>query len=107
VMASFSNGTTRAVYQLELGVVANPDGLAAVSGNAFALSPEAGAPALYTPGQGPAGTTEGGALEGSNVDIATQLTNMIATQRAYDSNANVVQSSAQMLQALTQAVTSA
>lgn len=107
VVASFSNGMTRPVYQLELGMVANPDGLSAVSGNAFALSPDAGVPTLYTPGQGPAGTTEGGALEGSNVDIATQLTNMIATQRAYDSNATVVQTGAQMLQTLTQVVTSA
>jgi flagellar hook protein FlgE len=107
VVASFSNGMTRPIYQLELGVVDNPDGLTAVSGDAFALSPEAGSPSLYTPGQGPAGTTEGGSLEGSNVDLATQLTNMIATQRAYDSNATVVQTGAQMLQALTQVVTTA
>ncbi len=107
VVASFSNGLTRPIYQLQLGVVPNPDGLIPVTGDAFGLSPQAGVPALYTPGQGPAGTTDGGSLEGSNVDIATQLTNMIATQRAYDSNATVVQAGNQMLQTLTQMVRTA
>jgi flagellar hook protein FlgE len=100
VTASFSNGSTRPIYQLDLAMVANPDGLTAVSGNAFAISPSSGALQLYQAGTGPVGTTEGGALEGSNVDLSTQLTNLIATQQAYSSNAQVVQASNQMLQVL-------
>jgi flagellar hook protein FlgE len=55
---------------------------------------------LYQAGTGPVGTTEGGSLEGSNVDLSTQLTNLIATQQAYSSNAQVVQATNQMLQDL-------
>ena len=44
-------------------------------------------PQLFQAGQGPTGTTEGGALEGSNVDLGSELTNLIETQRAYSSNA--------------------
>jgi flagellar hook protein FlgE len=97
VNASFSNGVTRPIYQLDLAVFPNPDGLTPVAGEAFSTSPEAGVARLYQPGLGPAGTTEGGALEGSNVDISTQLTNLIATQRAYSSTAQVIQVSDQML----------
>jgi flagellar hook protein FlgE len=97
VNASFSNGVTRPIYQLDLAVFPNPDGLTPVAGEAFAMSPNAGVPQLFTPGQGPAGTTEGGALEGSNVDLSTQLTNLIETQRAYSSTAQVIQTADQML----------
>jgi flagellar hook protein FlgE len=97
VNASFSNGVTRPIYQLDLAVFPNPDGLTPVAGEAFAMSPNAGVPQLFQPGQGPAGTTEGGALEGSNVDLSTQLTNLIETQRAYSSTAQVIQTADQML----------
>jgi flagellar hook protein FlgE len=97
VTASFSNGATRPIYQLDVAVVPNPDGLAPVTGNAYTLSPEAGVARLYQPGQGPAGTTDGGSLEGSNVDLSTELTNLIETQRAYASSATVIQTANHML----------
>jgi flagellar hook protein FlgE len=100
VTASFSNGSTRPIYQLDLATVSNPDGLTPVDGDAFAVSANSGIPQLYQAGTGPVGTTEGGSLEGSNVDLSTQLTNLIATQQAYSSNAQVVQATNQMLQDL-------
>ncbi len=100
VTASFSNGTTRPIYQVDLVTVPNPDGLTATSGDAYSLSSAAGAPQISTPGQGAAGTLDAGNLEGSNVDITTQLTNMIATQRAYSSNAMVIQTTSQMMDAI-------
>jgi len=78
-------------------VVANPDGLTPASGGAFNLSAAAGLPQLFQAGTGPAGTTQGGALEGSNVDLNAELTNLIATQRAYSSSAEVIQVANQML----------
>jgi flagellar hook protein FlgE len=101
VTASFSNGATRPIYQMDVAVVPNPDGLTPVTGDAYSLSPAAGVAQLYQPGQGPAGTTDGGTLEGSNVDLSTELTNLIETQRAYSSNATVIQTANQMLQTLT------
>jgi flagellar hook protein FlgE len=98
VTATFSNGATRPIYQLDLASVANPDGLTPEDGGAFQLSAAAGIPRLYQAGTGPVGTTEGGALEGSNVDLSTELTNLIATQNAYSSSAQVIQAANQMLQ---------
>ena len=100
VTATFSNGATRPIYQLDLASVANPDGLVPADGGAFQLSPAAGVPRLYQAGTGPVGTTEGGALEGSNVDLSTELTNLIATQNAYSSAGQVIQAANQMLQVI-------
>jgi len=97
VTASFSNGTSRPIYQVDLVTVPNADGLTPVSGDAFQLSNAAGVPMITQPGSGAAGTISAGSLEGSNVDLTTQLTNMIETQRAYSSNAMVVQTTSQML----------
>ncbi len=102
VVASFTNGSTRPLYQLSLAMLPNENGLQASSGNTYLLSQAAGVPTLETPGTGSAGTTEGGSLEGSNVDIGSELTNLIQTQRAYQSNATVVTTSDQMLQTLNQ-----
>ena len=98
VTATFSNGATRPIYQLDLANVSNPDGLIPADGGAFQLSPAAGIPRLYQAGTGPVGSTEGGALEGSNVDLSTELTNLIATQNAYSSAGQVIQAANQMLQ---------
>lgn len=97
VNANFSNGTARAIWQLDLVSLPNPDGLTPVSGSAYRVSQESGQPRLHRPGDGTVGATTSGALEGSNVDLTAQLTNMIETQRAYSSNAMVVQTASQML----------
>jgi flagellar hook protein FlgE len=101
VTAAFSNGATRPIYQIDVAIVPNPDGLAPVSGDAYSLTPAAGVAQLYAAGTGPAGTTVGGSLEGSNVDLSTELTNLIATQRAYSSSATVIQTANAMLGTLT------
>ncbi|MXP65584.1 flagellar hook protein FlgE [Roseomonas sp. M0104] len=101
VVATFSNGQSRAIYQLKLAVFPNADGLNPVRGDAYEMSREAGAVRLLTAGEGAAGTTSGGALESSNVDIGTELTNLIETQRAYSSNASVVRTADQMLEEAT------
>jgi flagellar hook protein FlgE len=101
VVATFSNGQSRPIYQLKLAVFPNADGLNPVSGDAYEMSRAAGAPRLLTAGEGSAGTTSGGALEASNVDIGTELTNLIETQRAYSSNATVVRTADQMLEEAT------
>ncbi len=101
VTASFNNGTTRPIYQLDLAVVSNPDGLTPANGGAYSLTAAAGTPQLFQAGTGPAGTVEGGALEGSNVDLSQELTNLIATQNAYSSSAQVIQTASQMLQTIT------
>jgi flagellar hook protein FlgE len=71
--------------------VPSPDGLTALDNQAYAVSPQSGSFFLWNAGQGPTGTVSGYALASSNTDLAQELTNLIQTQRAYSSNAKVVQ----------------
>lgn len=93
----FDNGSTRLLYQIPVADVVNADGLSAVDGNAYQISMESGDLRLWDAGSGPAGQIAGGAIEGSNVDIAQELTQLMETQRAYSTNARVVTTSDEML----------
>lgn len=97
----FSNNARRALWQIPIATVINPDGLARGDGNTFNVSSSSGDVRLNDAGTGAAGSVVGGALEGSNVDIAEELTDMIITQRAYSSNAKVIQTSDEMLEEVT------
>jgi flagellar hook protein FlgE len=102
VTAIFNNGSRRPIYQIPIAIVQNPNGLTARDGTAFVQSRDSGSLYLWDAGTGPAGKTAGDSLEQSNVDIATELTNMIETQRTYSTNAKVIQTADEMLQELTQ-----
>lgn len=97
----YDNGTRRAIYQIPLATVPNPNGLTAVDNQAFEISPESGGLFLFDSGSGPAGSISGNALQQSTVDIAEELTDMIVTQRAFSSNATVIRTVDEMLQETT------
>jgi flagellar hook protein FlgE len=99
--AVFTNGQRQPIYRIPLVDVVNPDGLTPVNGNAFRLSRESGAMYLWDAGDGPVGKTLGFSLELSTTDVAKELTNLIETQRAYSSNAKVIQTADEMLQETT------
>src|SRR3546814_10056118 len=86
----YSMGATRDLYQIPVADVTNPDGLGAVDGNAYKVGIESGSMRLWDADTGPAGAVAGAALESSNVDLAQELTALIAAQRAYSSNAKIV-----------------
>jgi flagellar hook protein FlgE len=75
-----------------MATVRNPDSLVAVGNNNYELSANSALPAIGVPGTGGRGTVQGGALESSTTDIATEFTNLIVYQRAYEANAKVVTS---------------
>jgi len=102
VYANFSNGLTQAEYKIPLATFANPDGLAQVGGNAFAVTQNSGAATIGDAGAGNRGGLQSYALEGSTVDLATEFTNMITTQQAYSASARVVSTASQMLDELMQ-----
>jgi flagellar hook protein FlgE len=81
-----------------MGEVPNPGGLEPLSGNAYMTTRESGELLQRYPGEGSVGFVRDFAIEGSNVDIAEELTSMISTQRAYSANASVVTTSDQMLE---------
>ena len=102
VTAQFSNGLSQKVFKLPVATFANSDGLSAVSGNAYAASNASGTPTIGEANLGGAGTIQSQALEGSTVDLATEFTNLITTQRAYSASARIVTTADQMLQTLEQ-----
>ena len=97
----YDTGLSRKLFQIPVADVPNPDGLAVQDGQTFTVTPQSGAFYLWDSGSGPAGILTGYALEGSTTDIAGELTSLIETQRAYSSNAKVVQTVDEMLQETT------
>ena len=98
----FDNGMRKALYQIPVGTVANPDGMIAADGNAYKLSRNSGVYSNFVANTGPVGGIASHALEGSNVDIAQELSDLIRTQRAYSTNAKVVTTMDDMLSETTQ-----
>jgi len=90
ITGSFSNGRTAALGQLALANFANDQGLEQVGNNDYSTSLASGEAAVGAPGSEGLGTLEGGALETSNVDIATQFSALIVAQRDYEANARTI-----------------
>ncbi len=90
IEGSFSNGQNLALGQLVLATFANNNGLSREGENEFQATQSSGLPVIGAPGSSGRGSITGGALELSNVDIATEFSRMIITQRGYSANARVV-----------------
>ncbi len=90
ILAEYTDGTQVVVGQVALASVRNPATLIAAGNNNFQLSALTANPSIGVPGTGGRGTIQGGATEASTVDIATEFTNLIVYQRAYEANAHVV-----------------
>jgi flagellar hook protein FlgE len=101
VRATYDTGFIRTVYQIPLVDVPNPNGLTALNNQTFQVSPSSGSFFLWDAGDGPTGAMVGYSREGSTTDVAAELTNLIQTQRAYSSNAKVIQTVDEMLQETT------
>ncbi|WP_424966284.1 MULTISPECIES: flagellar hook protein FlgE [unclassified Dinoroseobacter] len=101
VNAIYDNGATRTIYQIPLVDVPNPNGLMSKDNQAYSVSSDSGAFFLYDAGDGPTGDIVGFALEESTADVAGELTRLITTQRAYSSNAKIIQTVDEMLQETT------
>jgi flagellar hook protein FlgE len=99
--AIYSSGFSKVLYQIPLADVPNLNGLNILDNQAFSISASSGPLYLWDAGSGPTGSVKGFALELSGSDIATELTNLIRTQRAYSSNAKVIQTVDEMLQETT------
>lgn len=101
VKATFDIGITRTVYQIPLVDLANPNGLQALDEQAYQTTIDSGSFFLWDAGDGPTGDIISFALEESTTDVAGELTQLIQTQRAYSSNAKVIQTVDEMLQETT------
>jgi flagellar hook protein FlgE len=100
VSALFEDGSTIPLSRVALANVASPDSLKPLAGNVFSPTLESGALDFSAPQEDGFGTLLSGALEGSNVDIGEELTEMIASQRSYTANSKVFQTGADLLDVL-------
>ena len=83
--------------KIQLATFVNPGGLAAKGGTLFTETSASGAAVLGAPGEGGAGTLRQGMLEVSNVNVVTEMIDLIAGQRAYEINSRVIKAADDML----------
>jgi flagellar basal-body rod protein FlgG len=96
------NVTPTSVGQIQLAVFANEAGLNPIGDNLVQETPASGAPVTGVPGTDGFGTVRQGFLETSNVNVVSEITNLITAQRAYELNSKVIQTSDEMMSTLTQ-----
>lgn len=94
---NYTNGQTKAFYQIAVAQFNAPDQLQRLQGSAFTATLDSGAAQLDPPGQNGAGTISPSTLEESNVDIATQFTQLITAQQVYSANSKVITTANQLL----------
>jgi flagellar hook protein FlgE len=90
VVATYADGQTNVAGQLALAAIANPDSLQNVGNNNFTVSASTATPAIGAAQTGGRGQIEGSAVEGSNVDMATEFTNLIVYQSGYQAASRVI-----------------
>lgn len=100
ISGAFDNGTSRALAQLVIADFTNPGGLSKQSESVYAATANSGDPVLGRPSSESSSVIKPGTLEMSNVDIASEFTEMITTQRGYQANARVISTSDKFLEEL-------
>lgn len=101
VTALYDNGETRPIAILPLATFANANGMSSLTGNAWIETDSSGQALLKMAGTNGAGTVASSALEQSTVDLATEFSNMIVTQRAYSAATKIITTADEMLDELT------
>jgi len=96
----YSNNTRIATHRIPLATVRSPDNLRPLAGNVYMATAESGDIRIGFAGTGGFGTMVSGALEQSNVDLASELTTMIESQRNYTANSKVFQTGADLMDVL-------
>jgi flagellar hook protein FlgE len=98
--ALYNDGTRLATYRIPLATVPSPDNLVPEVGNVYSLGIDSGNVQVDFAGQSGLGIIKKEALEQSNVDLASELTAMIESQRGYTANSKVFQTGADLLDVL-------
>ena len=104
VTGVFSNGLTRVLGKIATATLANAEGVESLGDSLYRASADSGDAVYAEPGVAGHGVLRSGSLEGSNVDLAREFTNIIVTQRSYQANSRVISTSDQMLQDLMQLI---
>jgi len=98
--AVFDNGAVVGVATIAVATFNNPDGLSVATGGSLSQTISSGSYNLKIPGLGGAGSVAGQQLESSNVDLTSEFTGLITTQRAYSASSKIITTTDQMLDEL-------
>ncbi|GJQ58237.1 MAG: flagellar basal-body rod protein FlgG [Candidatus Scalindua sp.] len=104
VSTQSSDGSTQSVGQITLATFPNPAGLDSLGRNLFRETTASGTPQTGTPGLNGIGEIMQGFLESSNVEVVTELVNLIVAQRAYETSSKAIKASDEMLQTTSQII---
>ena len=100
IVGTYSNGQQLNLGQIATCIFNNQQGLERAGSTLFTKSNNSGDPIIGEAGTGGRGTLQAGVLEMANVDLAEEFTNMIVTQRGYQSNSRIITTSDELLQEL-------
>lgn len=98
IVVNYSNGQTRTIAQVPVVTFNNPNALQRQDGQSFTATIGSGTPLAEAASTNGAGNLVVGSVESSNVDIATEFSNLIVAQQAYSANAKMVTTAQQMLE---------
>ncbi len=98
IQGVFSNGQVEPLAQLALATFNNPKGLLRMGLNTYSETAASGVPSLGAPETAGRGSINGGALESSNVDMATEFVSMLQFERGYQANSRTIRTSDEMIQ---------
>jgi flagellar hook protein FlgE len=104
LVAKYSNNQTQVVGTIAIATFANQGALTSISDTSWTANADSGAALYNAPGVGLSGKLSTGALEGSNVDITSELVGLMTSQRNYQANSKVLTTESQMMQSLMQAL---
>ncbi|HVQ98472.1 MAG TPA: flagellar hook-basal body complex protein, partial [Mycobacterium sp.] len=102
VSAVYTNGRSTQLGQLAIANFPNEQGLQQLGNTNFAQTFSSGTAVQGTAGSASFGSIQAGALESSNVDLTTELVNLITEQRAFQANAQVITTADQLSQTVIQ-----
>ena len=100
VYGRYSNGQSAVLGQITLTNFRAPQGLQRIGNNYFVPTYASGQPLTGSPGSGGLGSLQASAVEQSNVDLSTQLVDLIVAQQAYQANAQTIKTQNQVVQTL-------
>ena len=100
ILGRYTNGQTKPLAQVALANFTSPEGLSPLGNNVWAETSKSGPPLVGIPGTGTLGALQSGTVEESNVDLTTQLVDMITAQRNYQANAQTIKTQDALMQTL-------
>lgn len=100
VSAIFDNSQIRKIAKIAIATFPNADGLRAISGSAYTATLPAGQLVIKEAGNGGAGKISPSSLEASTVDLSSEFTGLISTQKAYSASSKIITTADTMLDEL-------